>query len=222
MMSSSDYKKGAFFDLDYVIVKKDLYRLLGEELIRLGKVSRLKIFLWYVWLLRYRLNTLKGEDILRENVKDIKGLREKDFLDISLYVFDRAKKYISSKAVELIRQHEKDGFIVAILSGNFRILIEPIAQHIGVKNVIAVDLETKDGYFTGRVVEPICIGRGKTYWMKKFARENKIDLTQSYFYTDSFYDIDTLLSVGIPVAVNPDPKLKKFAKSLGWNIINTL
>jgi len=216
-------KVGAFFDVDYVVVGKDLYRLLGEELIRRGIVPKFRVFVWYIWLIRYRLNILKGEDILRQNIKETKGISVEEFKKIAEAVFISAKNYILPKAVELIKSHIQQGHEVAFLSGNFKYLIEPIAEYIGVpkENVIAVEFVSKDGVFTGEVVEPICIGRGKTYWMRKFARERGIDLSRSYFYTDSFYDFDTLLSVGFPVAVNPDPRLKAFARKLGWPIIYT-
>lgn len=211
----------AFFDFDYVIVEKDLYRMLGEELIRRGKVPRFRLFIWYIWLIKYRLNLLSSVDIIKENVRDIEGENVSLFFDISQSIFKDGKNKILPKALELIDQHRKLGHRVVILSGNFSILIKPFAEYIGVKDIVAIEIETKDGKFTGNVVEPICIGRGKTYWMRKFARENKIDLTESYFYTDSFYDLDTLLSVGNPVAVNPDRNLGNFARAMGWKIIKT-
>ncbi len=214
-------KPAAFFDVDYVVVGKDLYRLLGENLIKSGRVPRIKLFVWYFWLIRYRLNMLSGERILRENIKDAAGLRVDDFYKVALDVFKEARKYILPKTVELIRRHREEGYEVAFLSGNFRVLIEPIADYLGIKHVVAVELKAENGVLTGEVIEPICIGRGKTYWMRDFARRFGIDLTRSYFYTDSFYDFDTLLSVGFPVAVNPDPKLKSFARRLGWPVIYT-
>jgi HAD superfamily hydrolase (TIGR01490 family) len=218
----SNLKKiGAFFDLDYVIVGKDLYRLIGEELIRKNMVSKFRFILWYFWLIKYRFNLLKAEDVLKNNIKDMGGMDLEKFGELAQSVYERALKYILPGAVKLIEEHKRSGHQIAILSANFKILIEPIAKFLGIENVIAIELEVKDGKFTGKVVEPMCIGRGKTFWMRKFAREKNIDLTESFFYTDSFYDFDTLLSVGNPVAVNPDPKLKKFAKKLGWKIIYT-
>lgn len=221
-MGSSKNNVAAFFDFDYVVVGKDLYRMLGEELIRMGKVPRYRLFVWYIWLLKYRLNLLSGEDVIRENLKDIAGEDVKVFIDISESIFEKGQNRVLPKALELIEKHRSAGHRIVILSGNFSILIKPFAQYINVQDVVAIELEIVDGKFTGRVIEPICIGKGKTYWMKKFARENRIDLTESFFYTDSFYDIDTLLSVGNPIAVNPDPNLKKFAKSMGWKILRTL
>lgn len=211
----------AFFDFDYVIVEKDLYRMLGEELIKRGKVPRFRLFVWYIWLIKYRLNLLSSLDIIKENVKDLEGEDFSLFLDVSQSIFEDGKKKILPKALKLIDEHKKFGHRVVILSGNFSILIKPFAEYIGIDDIVAIEIEAKDGKLTGKVVEPICIGRGKTYWMKRFARENNIDLTESYFYTDSFYDLDTLLSVGNPVVVNPDRNLGNFARAMGWRIIRT-
>lgn len=212
----------AFFDFDYVIVGKDLYRMLGEELIRRGKVPKFRLFIWYFWLIRYRLNLLSGVDIIKENVRELEGVEVSLFFDISKSIFEEGRKRILPESLKLIEQHRELGHRVVILSGNFSILIKPFAEYIGINDIVAIEIETENGKFTGKIVEPICIGKGKTYWMRKFARDNKIDLTESYFYTDSFYDLDTLLSVGNPVAVNPDRNLKEFAKAMGWKIMKTL
>lgn len=212
----------AFFDFDYVIIGKDLYRMLGEKLVRMGKLPKFRMIVWHIWFVRYRLNLLSGENVIRKNLKDIRVLNVEDLHKIAREIFADGQNHILPKALELIKDHREKGHRVVILSGNFSILIRPFAEYLGIKDVVAIELETKDGKLTGRAIEPICVGRGKTYWMRKFAHENNIDLTESFFYTDSFYDVDTLLTVGNPIAVNPDPKLKRFAKYMNWSIISTM
>jgi phosphoserine phosphatase len=43
-------------------------------------------------------------------------------------------------------------------------------------------------------------------------------LEHAVFYTDSITDLPLLEAVGRPVAVNPDPRLRRLARRRGWPI----
>jgi phosphoserine phosphatase len=79
-------------------------------------------------------------------------------------------------------------------------------------------LEAQDGRLTGRVVPPVCVGTGKIVWAERFAAEHDVDLSASFFYTDSISDLPLLERVGHPVAVNPDPRLRRLAAARGWPV----
>jgi phosphoserine phosphatase len=71
---------------------------------------------------------------------------------------------------------------------------------------------------TGQVVPPVCYGTGKVVWAERFAEEHGVDLSASYFYTDSITDLPLLERVAHPVAVNPDPRLRRLAQKRGWPV----
>jgi 3-deoxy-D-manno-octulosonate 8-phosphate phosphatase KdsC-like HAD superfamily phosphatase len=50
------------------------------------------------------------------------------------------------------------------------------------------------------------------------ADKENLDLTQCSAYSDSANDLPMLTTVGHPVAVNPDAKLKRIARENGWDI----
>ena len=54
--------------------------------------------------------------------------------------------------------------------------------------------------------------------LERFAAEHGVDLAASFFYTDSVSDLPLLERVGQPVAVNPDPRLRRLARRRGWPI----
>ncbi len=70
----------------------------------------------------------------------------------------------------------------------------------------------------GKVIKPLCYGPGKVYWASKWLEEKKLSMAESYFYTDSFSDLDLLERVRYPVAVNPDRKLKSVALKRHWPV----
>jgi len=47
-----------------------------------------------------------------------------------------------------------------------------------------------------------------------------VRLSDCAFYTDSFSDVPVLEAVGQPVAVNPDPRLRRRANKRGWRIVD--
>ena len=50
------------------------------------------------------------------------------------------------------------------------------------------------------------------------AKEEDIDLTESFAYSDSHTDQPMLEAVGHPVAVNPDKELMRIARANKWPI----
>ena len=83
---------------------------------------------------------------------------------------------------------------------------------------VCTHLVSEDGRLTGEVMPPVCYGPGKVVWGERFAAEHGVDLSASYFYTDSISDLPLLERVGQPVAVNPDPRLRRLARKRGWPI----
>jgi hypothetical protein len=53
---------------------------------------------------------------------------------------------------------------------------------------------------------------------RQLARERGLDLAHSYGYGDSLNDVPLLETVGNPVAINPDMRLRRYAKRRGWDL----
>ena len=117
-----------------------------------------------------------------------------------------------------LRKHEAEGHLVALVSGATRFVIKPLADHLGVRHVMHTHLEVADGQFTGRVLDPICFGEGKIYWLQQLIEREGIDLARSWFYTDSITDLPLLDLVGHPVVTNPDPFLYRVAARRRWPV----
>ena len=78
----------------------------------------------------------------------------------------------------------------------------------------------KEGYFTGKVIQPPALGSGKfdkvLEWMKM---QGFKDFSHSTFYTDSILDIDLMRAVETPIAVNPDKDLEQECFKQDWQIL---
>jgi HAD superfamily hydrolase (TIGR01490 family) len=125
---------------------------------------------------------------------------------------------IYPEAAELVGDHLAKGHEVVIVSGATRFVVEPLAEKLGVPNILYTRLEVENGRFTGRVVEPICFEEGKIYWLQQLIDERNIELAKSYFYTDSITDLPLLELVGHPVVTNPDIFLYRAARRRYWPV----
>src|SRR5436190_10202370 len=64
--------------------------------------------------------------------------------------------------------------------------------------------EVQDGVYTGRPAGPFTYREGKAEAIREVAREQGLDLSESYAYSDSESDLPMMRTVGHPVAINPD------------------
>jgi phosphoserine phosphatase len=71
---------------------------------------------------------------------------------------------------------------------------------------------------TGTFERPLCYGAGKLERARALVHSLGSTLEQAVFYTDSITDLPLLEAVGQPVAVNPDPRLRRVARRRGWPI----
>lgn len=211
----------AFFDLDHTILTASSGRLFVRYLRRTRAISRRKEAAIWAWSGLYLFGLMDYPHLIARLTMDIAGQSEAAMWEMCRRWFNEMLvKYISEDARRAIARHRAAGHQVAIVTGSTPYAAGPVAAHLGLgDHVLATRLEVQDGHFTGRLVEPACYGRGKVYWAERYAAARGIDLSQSYFYTDSASDLPLLERVGHPVAVNPDWRLRRIARARGWSIV---
>jgi len=211
--------RAAFFDMDKTILSENSGNLYIKYMRQTGRVSRWMALRGIIWYLQYHLKFFNIEKIAKKTFASVEGDREPDMIKLCNRWFDEmVKNYIYPEVKPLMETHSGAGDLVAILSGGTQYAVRPLSNYLGLSKYICTHLEAKDGILTGKVIEPLCYGEGKVYWAKRFCRENGLDLSKSYFYTDSITDLPLLELVGHPRIVNPDPLLKKEAQNRGWEI----
>lgn len=97
-------------------------------------------------------------------------------------------------------------------------MVTPLAQTLGFDDVIATRYEVVDDRYTGRLEGGFVWGVGKYLAVRRWARENRVDLSASHAYSDSFFDVALLASVGFPHVLNPDLRLAALAAARRWPI----
>jgi len=210
---------GAFFDVDRTLVSCNTGRLFLRDLRRRGEISLIRTLRALVWMAKYHLSLIDLQHVATKLAAQMEGWIERDFAE-------RCRGWVEAEVLPLvvpgahgqIEKHRAEGHVVAILSTSPTYVTRPIADALGIEEVISTKFEVVGGQFTGKLVGPACVGKGKVYWAEDLGARREVDLAQSWFYTDSYTDMPMLERVGNRVIVNPDPRLKRTAKRRGWPV----
>lgn len=97
-------------------------------------------------------------------------------------------------------------------------IADVIARRLGLTGAMGTVAEHIDGVYTGRLVGEMLHGPAKAQAVKALAEREGLDLARCSAYSDSSNDLPMLRLVGDPCAVNPDAKLRAYAKARGWRI----
>jgi HAD superfamily hydrolase (TIGR01490 family) len=126
-------------------------------------------------------------------------------------------------ALALVRQHQRDGDVVAIVTATNDVVTRPIAARLGVDTLIATELErSADGRVTGGVQGIAAFREGKIARVDAWLAGQGLrwsDVERSMFYSDSTNDLPLLERVSHPVATNPCPALERIACERGWPVL---
>jgi putative phosphoserine phosphatase/1-acylglycerol-3-phosphate O-acyltransferase len=134
---------------------------------------------------------------------------------------ERVIPNLRQDVVEHLRQHQKDGHLVALVSGTFAPWLQVVAQKLEIPHAVGTLLQERNGYYTGRALPPVCQGEGKLVRARAYLAERnlQIDWDRSYAYADRIQDLAILDQVGHPVAVYPDEQLLAEAQARDWPVL---
>ena len=134
---------------------------------------------------------------------------------------------IKPEALALLRQHQDAGDAVVIVTATNEFVTRPIADALGVQELIAVELERDTapggtGWITGEIKGVPSFRAGKVERVAQWLAARQLgwadaDIT---FYTDSINDLPLMEKVNHPVATNPDERLRAVAGQRGWRILD--
>jgi len=123
-------------------------------------------------------------------------------------------------AIDLIEKHRSAGDELLIVTATNRFITEPIAQRLGIEQLLACEGEIRDGRYTGEPSGILTYAAGKVTRLQQWLQESGQSLQGSCFYSDSHNDIPLLEFVDRPVAVDPDERLRAHALQKGWEVIS--
>lgn len=214
-------KTAAFFDIDRTLIDGQSGVLLGKLLVKKGEVKAsyfISRALYYSFL--YRINRLNYGHLVEHGMKFFEGMRQEEMDALGEECFEKAvRKHIYKEAETLVDSHKKQGHACVIVSSAPKLVAKPIAAHFKMDDMLVTEGVIKNGVITGELKKPLCYADGKRALAEKFAKKHHVELSRSYFYSDSATDAPLFEAVGHPVAVNPERKLLSIAKKRKWKIL---
>jgi putative phosphoserine phosphatase/1-acylglycerol-3-phosphate O-acyltransferase len=209
----------AFFDLDRTLINDFSAKQFLKSRLLSGKSTAKELLSQFATVLVYAAGNRDFETLTKISAIGLKGIKEKQFIDLGEEVYqEHLANTIYPESRTLIASHLEKGHQVVIISAATRYQITPIANELGIEDIFCTEMEVKKGKFTG-VIKEMCWSEGKANAGRKFAKANNIDLSKSFFYTDSIDDYPLLEIVGKPIATNPDNKLSQLAFENDWSIL---
>jgi putative phosphoserine phosphatase/1-acylglycerol-3-phosphate O-acyltransferase len=210
---------GALFDFDGTIISGYSAVAFMEEQIKRGHLSPREVVELVSAMASFGLGSMGFSAMMIAAAQFLRGIREDSYAAFGEELFEsHIARMIYPEARALIQAHLRKGHTVAIVSSATRYQIEPAARDLGIDHVLCTQLVVEKGNFTGAVVKPTCFGRGKVLAAESLADSAGIDLEQSFFYSDSYDDIELLERVAHPRPLNPNTKLLLTAERRGWPI----
>ena len=216
------------FDLDHTLLPIDSDHAWGDYLISLGWVDALehkrRNDAFYA---DYQASRLDLNEYIRFSTAPI-VLQGASNSIAAHDGFMRAviENAIKPQARELVRQHQAAGDAVLIVTATNEFVTRPIAKAFGVDELIAVELERDGaldgtGWYTGAIKGVASYQGGKVTRVEQWlhARGWDWDTVHTTFYSDSPNDLPLLEKVDVPVATNPDARLRAVAQERGWRIL---
>ncbi|MBE9539681.1 MAG: HAD-IB family hydrolase, partial [Proteobacteria bacterium] len=209
----------AIFDFDGTIIAGYSATVFIKEQLKRGDLSARDFVELMSAMTNFGLGNLGFSAMMVVNAQFMRGIEEQTYMELGekLYIKQIARLiYPESRA--LVDAHLAKGHTVAVISSATPYQVEPAARDLGIDHVLCSNLVVEDGKFTGGVVRPTCFGEGKVTAAEQLAGEHNADLDNSFFYSDSYDDIQLLERVGHPKVLNPSSKLGRIASHKRWPI----
>lgn len=212
----------AFFDLDKTLISRNSATLWIRFELAAGRVTRWQALHALTYVVRYSLGAADLTDAIRRSVAMIAGQPEAELRERAQVFYDRLVRPLYRPGARLaIDAHRAAGDRLVLLTSSSNYMSEMVCRDLGLDDFVCNRFEVDAaGNYTGRPFEPLCFGAGKVALAQRHVAQLGASLADASFYTDSHSDLPMLEAVGRPVAVHPDPRLRRLAKQRGWQILD--
>ena len=214
--------KLAIFDLDNTLIGGDSDYLWGEFLAEQGHVDgAIRQQQNRHYYAEYKAGRLDIHDFLEFQLQPLAGV-DPEILDQlrEQYLEEKVQSILLDKSFKLIADHRQQGHTLLIITATNSFITQPIAELMGVSNLIASEAEMKNGRYTGKPTGVPSYAEGKVTRLNAWLKENNYQPDETWFYSDSHNDLPLLRIVNHPFAVDPDDILREEATRQGWPIIS--
>jgi len=192
-------KKLVLMDVDSTLIQQEVIELLAakagvEDQVREITGAAMRGELDFAQSLQARVALLKG---------------------LPASVIDEVRNEISLTpgARTLVRTLQKLGHTVAVVTGGFIEVIEPLLTQLGIELYRANSLEIVGGVLTGKTKGEVVDRQGKAAALRDFAALAGVSMEQTIAIGDGANDLDMIAAAGLGIAFNAKPAVRAAADS---------
>jgi len=184
-------KRLVVLDVDSTFIQQEAIELLAAKAGVLDEVSLITA--------SAMRGELDFEQSLRARVLLLKGVPES--------VISQVQKEISltDGAEDLVSALHSKGHSVALLSGGFIDIIEPMVHALAIKYFTANKLEVVAGLLTGGLIGPVIDRAAKATALREFATASGVEIKNTVAIGDGANDLDMMAAAGLSIAFNAKP-----------------
>lgn len=192
-------KKLVVMDVDSTLIQQEVIELLGAHAGVESEIATITN--------QAMRGEIDFEESLRARVALLTGL------DSAVLASVRDEIALTPGAKTLISTLQKLGHSVAVVSGGFTNVIEPLLKELQINHYRANSLEILDGKLTGNLLGEIIDRAAKAQALRDFAMIEGVEIGQTIAIGDGANDLDMIAAAGLGIAFNAKPAVKAAADS---------
>ena len=192
-------KKLVVMDVDSTLIEQEVIELLGR---RAGCEDEIREITE-----RAMRGELDFEASLRARVALLTGMPASIINDV------REEISLTPGARTLVATLKKLGHSVAVVSGGFTAVIEPLIKELGITHYRANTLKIDDGVITGELEGAVIDRAAKATALREFAEIEAVSMAQTIAIGDGANDLDMIAAAGLGIAFNAKPAVRAAADS---------
>ena len=140
------------------------------------------------------------------------------------YMDRHIRPIMTDKAKATVARHLSAGDLCAIVTATNSFVTGPITREFGIPHLIGTipAVNPENGAFSGGPRGTPSFQAGKITRVESWLESMGLwwgSFDNSCFYSDSHNDLPLMQKVKMPIAVDPDDKLRAHASQMGWKII---
>ncbi|HMC43261.1 MAG TPA: HAD-IB family hydrolase [Acidimicrobiales bacterium] len=215
-------RAAAFFDLDRTLLRGASGPLINEALVAAGVAPARRVPLQGALYGLYEVvgETLPSMALARGAAILARGWSADAVREAGEAAAEKLERLVTPYARPLLAEHRHQGRPTVLATTTPHDLVRPLAERLGFDDVVATRYAEYDGRYTGQLAGEFVWAMGKLAAVRRWANAHDVDLSESFAYSDSLYDVPLLSAVGHPHAVNPDPRLRAVAALRRWPVLH--
>ncbi len=213
------------FDLDQTLLPTDSDHAWGQFIVRIGWMPNADYERHnQAFYAQYEAGQLDIDAYVAFVTGPLRQRSDAELQDAhALFMQEVITPQLQPAALDLVRTHQAQGDLVALVTATNDFISTPIARAFGIEHILATQLERDaQGVLTGRIHGTPNYREGKVTRVAQWLAGRQTNwqaFARIHVYSDSTNDLPLLEQATHPIATNPSSALEAIARQRGWRVL---